>query len=586
MNVLSAVAAVLVLGSIPAGYGQKAPASPGPAQPMPASAKAPRDGTTEIPLRIFGRRQQTLTFLIRTPPAAGKLSEPEKTGAESAIVRYTPPMDRAITRETFTYAVRSADGISAPVAVTIEIADTPAELIVVPGGSFGAVLVGSTRTEQFELTNRGGTAVEGTVEVDAPWRIEGSNRYRVEPKGRTFFRVSFVPAKSGTFSGEVRYSSHPDRVTSLQGEAQAVLEVRPESLTLQFEPISGTRSAMFELANNSDAEQTIVISPPERLQIERELRLAVGARAAVTANVPASDMAALDSVIRFSAGQYSASLPVKAATTPANLRFSADALTLRQDPAGGHPHRAGLTLENAGGTATKVTVTATPPFTTSEAEVALAPGEKRPVFVTVLLAAKDGSDGRLRCEWSGGSREIAVRLERAAARVPNAGRRAPSGQPLAVQPASVRSVGEAAPAAAEGDVVARLRTRLVQRGPRTATVEWPGPPAEGYYRGEIRELALRDRELEISWRRHSRFKAEPAGEKVQGTFSDLDPGMPYTVRVIPSGSDAPVAVASFQTPPLPRKRPIFTWTRLLVAAALALVAVVATQRWNARNTSL
>jgi hypothetical protein len=44
-------------------------------------------------------------------------------------VQYRAPVDRTITRDSFEYASKSDQGVSAPALVEIEVVDIPAELI-------------------------------------------------------------------------------------------------------------------------------------------------------------------------------------------------------------------------------------------------------------------------------------------------------------------------------------------------------------------------------------------------------------------------------------------------------------------------
>jgi hypothetical protein len=90
---------------------------PAPPPPVPRTVRVARGGKAEIPLRIYGTRSQKLTFIIRAAPQHGKLSEPKQTDPEAATVTYAPPADLAITRDKFSYAVRSNEGVSGAVDI-------------------------------------------------------------------------------------------------------------------------------------------------------------------------------------------------------------------------------------------------------------------------------------------------------------------------------------------------------------------------------------------------------------------------------------------------------------------------------------
>src|SRR5277367_3095689 len=62
-----------------------------PPPPMDMTIKVKRAVRTEIPLLIYGRRNELLKFLIHKAPEHGKITEPQQTGKESAAVIYDPP---------------------------------------------------------------------------------------------------------------------------------------------------------------------------------------------------------------------------------------------------------------------------------------------------------------------------------------------------------------------------------------------------------------------------------------------------------------------------------------------------------------
>ena len=140
MFTLSRLAAVLFsMAQIVAPTSMAAPKSvvePAPPQPVSQKVMVKRGASVEIPLKIHGTRSQTLAWIIRQPPLHGKLSEVRATGQEAAAVTYRPPADLRVVSDRFTFSVRSTEGISAPVDVTIAITDdapqisAPAEMNV------------------------------------------------------------------------------------------------------------------------------------------------------------------------------------------------------------------------------------------------------------------------------------------------------------------------------------------------------------------------------------------------------------------------------------------------------------------------
>jgi len=113
---------------------------PAPPQPVEQEVTVKRGGSVDIPLRIYGTRAQTLSWLIRRPPAHGKLSNLRATAPETALITYTPPADLRFKTDRFTFSARSNEGASAPAEVLITIADEDPRLLVPAMLDFGALL--------------------------------------------------------------------------------------------------------------------------------------------------------------------------------------------------------------------------------------------------------------------------------------------------------------------------------------------------------------------------------------------------------------------------------------------------------------
>ena len=129
--------------------------APAPPQPVEQKVTVRRGGSVEIPLKIYGTRAQTLSWIVKQPPARGRLSEVRATGAESAVVTYRPPADLGVVSDRFAFSVRSSEGVSAPVEVTIAITDE-APQISAPGElNFGTLLVGASAAKTLEFSSIG-----------------------------------------------------------------------------------------------------------------------------------------------------------------------------------------------------------------------------------------------------------------------------------------------------------------------------------------------------------------------------------------------------------------------------------------------
>ena len=275
-----------------------------------------RGGSVEIPLRIYGTRAQTLSWIIKQPPLRGKLSAIRATGAESAVVTYRPPADLRIVSERFTISVRSTEGVSAPVEMTIGITDDapqiggPAEL------DFGEVLLGATAAKTFEFSNGGGGVAEGTFEVSPPWKIESARSYKLAAGEKQSARIVFAPERAGKFESEVRFTSQPDRAVILQGVAEEPLAVKPAKVVLSRDAGQPLRAAFFEIRNNTGQPLDVAIAASLRLIVKSQVHLAARTAAAVAVQTAETDAAKVDETIALTAGEFSARLPVTGAAIP------------------------------------------------------------------------------------------------------------------------------------------------------------------------------------------------------------------------------------------------------------------------------
>ncbi|MEO7319720.1 MAG: hypothetical protein ABIZ56_12080, partial [Chthoniobacteraceae bacterium] len=157
----------------------KTPVAPAPPQPMEQKAAVKRGDTVDIPLKIYGTRAQTLSWIIKQAPLHGKLSGVRATGAESAVVTYRPPADLRVISDRFTFSVRSSEGVSAPVEVAVTITDDAPRISATAELDFGSLLIGASAAKTLEFSNAGGGIAEGAMEVDAPWKLAGARDYKL-----------------------------------------------------------------------------------------------------------------------------------------------------------------------------------------------------------------------------------------------------------------------------------------------------------------------------------------------------------------------------------------------------------------------
>lgn len=572
--------------------GAKKKEAPAPAPPpaVPQTVVVPRDGKVQVPLRIYGTRSQTLTFLIREQSAHGTLTAPRRVGPESAVVTFTPPQDLNVTKDRFSYAVKSNEGVSAAVDVTIEIVDLVPQLIVPDTVEFPSLLLGETAERSITVSNRGGGIAEGELQVAAPWKVEGSPVYRLPSMEEAAFKIVFAPLVAGFFQGEVRFSSQIDRTTALSGIGRAPLAVRPAKLDLQRTGVDPIRAGVFQLTNHTAEPLLLTIKASERLVLSRELRLAPGEDAAIPLQVRPGDLGALEEEIRVEGGSASATLLVKAAPVAAILRAPSPVFTFGTVPAG-QVSRAQFPLENGGGAPAQVRLHVPLPFSIEEGAFSIAPGGRR--LVTIALAASPVGAVRaiLQIESSAGRTDVPIEAEvRESASRPEIAEARPD-RPSRQREEEASPIPTSFPRPETTDDQPRkyVPAKVSRVGTKDADIEWLtlGEVAKEY-RAEVRRLSLgADRQLVISWDPFPHFSAVSGKGRMVGTLAELQAGQLYAVRVRPVAVGGelgePLFEMTFRTPPRPLSGLRLTWTRGLVLVFAICLAAVVWQRLRDRR---
>jgi hypothetical protein len=564
-----------------------------PPQPVPVEVKVERGEEASIPLRIYGRRIHTLTFVIRKLPRSGKLSAPKNLTSDSAVIRYRPPEERSVMRDEFEYAVKSSEGVSASVPVKIEIVDRPAELIVPPEITFLQRLTGTREVQTVEIQNRGGLPAEGEAIVEAPWQIDGEAKYRVEPGKRTVLRLGFAPEKAGAFLAELRFSSHPDRITVLRGLAVDAIGVKPDVITLSTDPKVDGRVAVFEVTNHSGEPQVIRIQTPERLVSDKEIRLDPEQSRAVTVHTISGDTTELAGEIALEAGSYKAKVKVRGDSLPAMIR-PVEATMDFGPVASGVVSTSEITLENAGGMPGQARLTVGPPFRIDPAQITLGPREKAKAIVQVLSGTIGTAEAQIEIQGAGETVRLPVRavVTHAGSSVLTAkARRHKSSEAEKSKSTSAESRGtEAEPRESFSSqipgAVAAWMVLPIKLDPKSCVIEWDKKLSDSTkFRAEVRELSLVEKQLSINWRHHPGFRTERGEKAVRGFIDQLEPGQTYAMRVLPllkSGKYGEAFVqTSFRTPLPEKKGWRFNWRYALGFVAAALIAFTVRARLKA-----
>jgi hypothetical protein len=367
-------------------------------------------GKIDIPLRIYGTRSETLTFLIRSQPEHGRLTEPNHFHPQGAVVTYEPPKDLNINADKFTYAVRSKEGVSAAVDVNIQIIDEEPKLLVPDALEFPALLIGETAERNFQITNRGGGIALGEIKVDPPYSVVGSPRYELGADEQAVFTILFAPTKGGDFRNEVRFSSQIDRTMLVTGIGRAPLAVTPERLELRRADQAPARMGVFQLTNNTAEPLELTLTASDRLTLPRQLTLATGEQKVVPVQMNAGDVGPFEEEIRIEHAGATILLPIKAAPVSAILRVDPRMVTFGKVSVG-RQHRAEIHVENIGGSPVRAVLHVPAPFTVEKNTLTLDAGGREAVGVTLSPALAGAIQAVLQIESSAGRVDVPLQAE-------------------------------------------------------------------------------------------------------------------------------------------------------------------------------
>lgn len=582
---------VLACG-VPGAFGKKekkVTPPPPPPPPVPQKVKVLRDSTIDITLRIYGRKNQSITYVVRRQ-SVGKLTPPKNVELEAAIVQYKAPADPAIKTDSFEYAARSDLGVSAPALVEIEIIDVPAEIIAPVEITFGPTLTGSTDKQTFEIENRGGVVTEGDIFVEPPWRIEVSPHYRLEPGQRRSVAVTFAPDKPGDTMTELRFSSQADRVTTLRGKALSALEARPKNLRL--DPVAGAliRAAALEVVNHTAEPQTVRVTGSARVTTDAPLTLNPGQSATLMVRTIKDDVRPLSGELVLESDMHRTVVPIQAAALAGVLQAENTKVELRADFPGGEP-AAEFLIRNLGGETASADLVTDAEFKLSTNKISLPAGGEARVEVRLVGGVRPPIEGSVEIKSGGHSQRIALSAIGTAATPAASTKTAskkPSSKPSA--PASQPSGHTYQWSPYETDPTAPIDPvniiRTVAMSPTSCSLEWHVDRSSATkFIAETRELKIEDGQLAKIWHKHHAFRVERAGNHFRGTIEQLQPSRMYNIRV--RGLDkqgepeATIFEASLTTRPPETKSARGTWKVLLIVVGVGAGAFLWLRRIRA-----
>lgn len=232
-------------------------------------AEVQRGGRVTIHLIGIDRNLRRLEFAIDRPPRSGRLGAISVVPGSSdrATVVYTHGDDDDSTEDSFDFTVRAASGGPAGRAtVKIRITDQPATLLAPAQIDFGEVVIGETAQRKCEISNLGGSLLEGDLEAPEPFSVQGPGEFLLKRGARRNFTINFSPTNPGPYTFRVQPSPHDPAVIELKGEALPPFTVRADAELFTVHP-DDTRSATLKVSNNSSKALSVAVKLPPDIPI-------------------------------------------------------------------------------------------------------------------------------------------------------------------------------------------------------------------------------------------------------------------------------------------------------------------------------
>jgi hypothetical protein len=449
---------------------------------------------------------------------------------------------------------------------------------------FGPLLTGGAAFKEIELTNLGGSIAAGEAQVSAPWRIEGPSAYRLAAGEKQKFLVFFEPKTAGPFRGEIRYTSHLDRVTTLRGVGEAAIAVTPAELRLQAASGSTARSGQLELTNNTASEQALKFSGSARLQVPAPLTLAAGGKQTVTISIDENNPAALDESLTIDGTGTQVMVPVHAKAIGPVLKAARDTVTFPPVKQG-YPVTVELNVDNLGGVAGSWKASVDLPFQAEPLSFRLEPRERKEIKIAINALEVGTYRGWIRFEGEQQTHE--ARLEAEVTPVAMAAPpEARATRPAAAATPDVAAQRDAKEADARIAALIYLRDNvkirnIVQDG---ATIDFPKAlTTAGTCQVELRSTRFDDEgHLRVDWVPPPISHVTVAGDRFFAELRGLRPGSMNTVRISPvlDGGEPgePIFITQFLT--LPPKSAAFGITGFRVAIFLLIALGAGAYAWQ------
>lgn len=537
-----------------------------PPQVPEATAEVLRGKLVEIPLRAMGD-PKGVRYRIRSNPRHGSVTLVTKEkGAVWALYKHSGKTGNDADR--FTYAAQNGVGISAPANVTIKISDPPAALRVIEAVEFGTSFVGEKVIKEVLLENHGGSPLEGRLQTEPPWSIDGELEYRLAPGQTKKVRLLFGPKSEGDFNGQLRFSSDPARVTLLTATALYPIVANTRSMVLG--ETNGIRRGSLELTNRSNVSRVVKVLSGKELRVPSAVEVPSNGKTQLEIVANPDQPWRHNTSLTLVEGDVSSEIAVRASALDASLEVRPENLLFSK---GGQLM---LEVSNVGGMLCEVSVETSPPFEVDAADRSfrLSPGEKR----TLEVIFKAEKPGLYRSR-------LVVKTERTELAIPVQGTSettltAPSQEPL-VQSRTQSALAQ--PKSPEVKLAGLQGLRLASVKPSSAALEWGLPAAKKpVFKVECRRLVIEQTKPKSVWIALEQVTFSQKDGIIRGVVKGLRPGATYTLRVVywdeSGASSEPSDLLQFTTEQHFWAK--MTWLQIFSWVAVFLVAALVYRRWR------
>ena len=553
--------------------------SPGtiPPQPVPVTIEVQRGKSVAIPLNIYGGALDGVTYRIRTAPKHGTLSEPTPIDGSRGEATYQHSGEFGHDTDTFFYAAKTRAGVSAAVAVRIEIVDLPPKLVTPAEADFGHVLIGTGAAVDVTIANEGGGFAAGTLTASPPWAVRHVSDYSLGPGKRMTFTVECAPENVGEVHGMLKYSSDPAGTTMLHANATLPFRIDPDQLELALDKETLVRSGHLTIFNDLEFEQTLEIMAGDGIIVPETIRIPARGSATVTIQTAPTDLSILKGEISLTGTGHVEHCTVNAAPVPAILEVEGGRIDFGSVRVG-TAKSIELSIRNRGGERTNVYADTSAPFAVGEdsAEFTLEPGATRKLTINVQPSLAGNFRSHLNLKSF--EHEIAVALS-----VDAPERR----RPERISALSASATERQAPVRSDVRIPLIKPLRVSALGETTATLAWPTiQEPDISYRVEARILdAVEEGKIRVRWIPFTSVELEEAGKETHATVSDLTPRGGYVVRVVAIDGDAIPVRASDPLRVVPKAKSHFAMTPLktLLLLLAIILATLAYQNHRKRN---